>query len=85
MIKLKSKFYYGISDTPFKKWYQNHKKSFRHKEYGTETDLAKYCWKLKDKGAMLTVNFSIATRVKGTSLIHNCSSWFSEKLFIIRN
>ena len=41
MIKLKSKFYYGISDTPFKKRYQNHKKSFRRKEYGTETDLAK--------------------------------------------
>ena len=24
------KFYYGISDTPFKEWYENHKKSFRH-------------------------------------------------------
>ena len=24
------KFYYGISDTPFKEQYENHKKSFRH-------------------------------------------------------
>ena len=79
------KFYYGISDTPFKERYENHKKSFRHKEYSTETDLAKYCWELKDKGAVPTVNFSIAKRVKGKSLINNCSSCLSEKLFIIRN
>ena len=79
------KFYYGISDTPFKEWYENHKKSFRHKEYSTETDLAKYCWELKDKGAVPTVNFSIAKRVKGKSLINNCSLCLSEKLFIIRN
>ena len=59
------KFYYGISDTPFKERYENHKKSFRHKEYSTEADLAKYCWELKDKGTVPTVNFSIAKRVKG--------------------
>ena len=35
--------------TPFKKPYENHRKYFRHKEYSTETDLAKYCWELKDK------------------------------------
>ena len=80
-----SKFYYGISDTPFKERYENHKKSFRHKEYSTETDLAKYCWELKDKGAVPTVKFSIAKCVKGKSLINNCSLCLSEKLFIIRS
>ena len=64
MIKPKSNFFYGISETPFKGWYQNHKKSFRHKEYSTETDLAKFCWELKEKGAVPTVHFSIAKRVK---------------------
>ena len=34
---------------------------------------------------MPTVNFSIAKRVKGKSLINNCSLYLSEKLFIIRN
>ena len=34
---------------------------------------------------MPTVNFSIAKRVKGKSLINNCSLCLSEKLFIIRN
>ena len=61
------------------------KKSFRHKEYNTETDLTKYCSELKDKGAVPTVNFSIAKLVKGKSLINNCSLCLSEKLFIIRN
>ena len=81
----KKKFYYGISDTPFKKRYENHKKSFRHKRYSTETYLAKYCWEFKDKGTVPTVNFSIAKRVKGKSLINNCNLCHSEKLFIIRN
>ena len=74
-----------ISDTPFKEQYENHKKSFRHKEYSTETDLAKFCWELKDKGTLPTVNSSIAKCVKGKSLINNCSLHLSEKLFIIRN
>ena len=34
---------------------------------------------------MPTVNFSIAKRVKGKSLINNCSLCLSEKLFIVRN
>ena len=76
------KFCDGLSDTPFKERYENHKKSFRHKEYRTETDLAKYCWELKDKGAVPTVNFSVAKRVKGKPLIKNCSLWLSEKLYI---
>ena len=79
------KFYYGISDTPFWERYENHKKSFRHIEYGTETDLAKYCWELKDKSTVPTVNFSIAKCVKGKSRINNCSLCFSEKLLIIAN
>ena len=45
----------------------------------------KYCWELKDKGAVPTVNFSIAKQVKGKSLINNCSLCLSKKLFIIRN
>ena len=79
------KFYYGISDSSFKERYENHKKFFRHKEYSTETDLAKYWWELKNKGALPTVNFSIAKRVKVKSLISNCSLCLNEKLFIIRN
>ena len=61
------------------------KKSFRHKEYSTQTNLAKYCRELKDKGAVATANFSIAKDVKGKSLSNNCSLCLSEKLFVMRN
>ena len=47
--------------------------TFRHKENSTETDLAKYCWELKDKGDVPTVNVSIVKRVKGKSLINSCN------------
>ena len=85
MIKLKSKsFIMEYVTHPSKNGMKIIKKSFRHKEYNTETDLTKYCSKLKDKGAVPTVNFSIAKLVKGKSLINNCSLCLSEKLFIIK-
>ena len=33
------KYYYGISDTPFKERYENHKTSFRHRSHLTASDL----------------------------------------------
>ena len=36
------KHYYGISDTPFKHRYENHKTSFRHRSHLTASDLSKY-------------------------------------------
>ena len=40
------KYYYGISDTPFKERYENHKTSFRHRSHLIASDLSKYYWKL---------------------------------------
>ena len=79
------KYYYGISDTPFKEHYENHKTSFRHRSHLTASDLSKYYWKLVDKGAVPTIKFSIAKRVKGNTFINNCNLCLSEKAFIIRN
>ena len=79
------KYYYGISDTPFKERYENHKTSFRHRSHLTASDLSKYYWKLVDKGAVPTIKFSIAKRVKGNTFINNCNLCLSEKAFIIRN
>ena len=36
------KYYYGISDTPFKERYENYKTSFRHRSHLTSSDLSKY-------------------------------------------
>ena len=79
------KYYYGISDTPFKDRYENHKKSFRHRSHLTASDLSKCYWKLVDNGAVPTIKFSIAKRVKGNTFINNCNLCLSEKAFIIRN
>ena len=79
------KYYYGISDTPFKDRYENHKTSFRHRSHLTDSDLSKYYWKLVDNGALPTIKFSIAKRVKGNTFINNCNLCLSEKAFIIRN
>ena len=79
------KYYYGISDTPFKERYENHKTSFRHRSHLTASDLSKYYWKLADKGAVPTIKFSITKRVKGNTFINNCNLCLSENAFIIRN
>ena len=36
------KYYYGISDIPFKKPYENHKTLFRQRSHLTASDLSKY-------------------------------------------
>ena len=79
------KYYYGISDTPFKERYENHKTSFRHRLHMNASDLCKYYWKLVDKGAVSTIKFSIAKHVKDDTFINNCNLCLSEKAFIMRN
>ena len=76
---------YGISDAPFKERYENHKTSIRHRSHLNASDLSKYYWKLVDNGAVPTIKFSIAKRVKGNTFINNCNLCLSEKAFIIRN
>ena len=49
------------------------------------SDLSKYYWKLVDNGAVPTIKFSIAKRVKGNTFINNCNVCLSEKTFIIKN
>ena len=79
------KYYYGISDTPFKERYENHKTSFRHISHLTTSDLPKYYRKLVDNGAVPTIKFSVAKRVKGNTFINNCNLCLTEEAFIIRN
>ena len=79
------KYYYGISDTPFKDSYKNHKTSFRCRSHLTTSDQSKYYWELVDNGVVPTIKFSIAKRVKGNTFINNCNLCLSEKAFTIRN
>ena len=79
------KYYYGISDTPFKERYENPKTSFRHRSHLTTSDFCKYYWKLVGNGTVPTIKFSIAKSVKGNTIINNRNLCLSEKAFIIRN
>ena len=83
----KMKNYYGISDTPFKERYENHKTFFRYRSHLTVSDLSKYYWKLVDNAyiAVPTIKFWIAKHVKRNTFIDNCNLCLSEKVFIIRN
>ena len=79
------KYYYGISDTPFKERYENHKTPFRHRSHLTTSDLSKHYWKLVDNSAVPTIKFPIAKGVKGNTFIDNYNLCLSEKTFITRN
>ena len=70
---------YSIQRTLWKSWnvFQTYITSYRFR--------SKYYWKLVDNGAVPTIQFSIAKRVKGNTFINNCNLCLSEKAFIVRN
>ena len=45
----RNKIYYGISETKFKSRYTNHRKSFKNRNYKTDTELSNEIWKLKEQ------------------------------------
>lgn len=78
-----SKFYYGVSETPFKERFRNHTKEFKHAKYRNSTELSKYIWKLKDASITPLVSWEIAAKVYSKTKIDYCKLCLTEKLFII--
>ena len=78
-----SKFYYGVSETPFKERFRNHTKEFKHAKYRNSTELSKYIWKLKDASITPLVPWEIAAKVYSKTKIDYCKLCLTEKLFII--
>ena len=77
--------YVGMTEPPFKLRYGNHKKSFQHEKYKSETTLSSYVW---DQGLNPTPN--ISWRFLKTCSVYetgrrHCDLCLSEKEFIIRN
>ena len=59
------KTYLRTAEGDFKKRYNNHTKSFRHKRYSYETTLSKYIWEIKEKyNEMPTLKWSIVKYIK---------------------
>ena len=63
----KSETYIGMTADPLTKLYGNHKKSFKHEKYKTETDLSNHTWKLKSEKKSFKINWKIIDRGHSTS------------------
>ena len=77
--------YIGCTEPKFKERYGNHKKSFRHADYKSETTLSKYVW---DNDLNPTPNVTWKF-LKNCSVYNtgnkSCDLCLSEKFYIIKN
>ena len=78
----KSMFYFG-STKKFKSRYAQHKSSFNNRP-ANHTTLSSYIWKLKDRGAPYTIEWSIKSRGHAfSSGSQSCDLCITEKLVIL--
>ena len=81
-----TKEYIGVSETTFKKRYANHKKSFNHVKYESDTELSNEFWKIKKMQGTPTVTFSILKMCPPYNpSTKTCTLCTNEKLFILEN
>ena len=80
-----SNFYLGICETEFKTRFNNHKKSFCHRQNEKDTELSKYIWKLKYKHTEYQIRLSIVRKSSGYNPVtKSCKLCLLEKL-LLRN
>ena len=78
-----SKFYLGICEIEFKTRFNDHKKSFCHRQNEKDTELSKYIWELKDKRAECQIRLSIAPKSSGYNPVtKSCNLCLLEKLLL---
>ena len=53
------KFYFGVSETPFKERFRNHKRDFKYDIYRNSTELSKYIWALKEEEKSFEIKWDI--------------------------
>ena len=85
-VEGQNKYYYGLTELPFKTRYGNHLFSFRHREHSTQSDLSKYIWELKDKNKEYSLKWNIEAKTSpyksGSS---RCNLCLTEKLKIAQH
>ena len=81
-INSEIKFYFGLTETPFKKRFGNHTRYFKHKTYSKSTELSKYIWALKETGINSIVKWYVEEIYSNTK-INCCKLCLLEKLYII--
>ena len=77
------KFWIGVSETPFKERFGNHKNWFTHKKYDTITELPKFIWQLKYTNIAPIVTWKVVAKVFSGTKTNFCKLCLTEKVFII--
>ena len=78
-----TRFYFGLTEGPFKQRFNAHARSFRTATCRKETALSKYVWDLKDENAQYEIRWDVARRAApykcGT---RRCDVCLTEKMVI---
>ena len=78
------KIYKGISEPPFKDRYGNHKKSFQHSKYKSETCLSTEIWRIKNLGGTPKITWRLIKQYRGFNpTTGRCALCLNEKLEIL--
>ena len=64
------RYYFGLSEPPFKQRYNGHMYDFRHESQRTSTTLAGYIWDLKDE----QVDFNIKWEIHAKAAPYQCGA-----------
>ena len=76
---------FGVSETPFKKRFRNHKKEFNYAKYRNSIELSKYICQLKDLNMTPKILWEMASVIRCAASIDCCKLCLTEKLFIIKS
>ena len=80
----KSETYIGLTGDSFKTRYGNHKKSFNHEKYKSDTELSNHVWKLKKENIEFTIKWRIIDRGKLFNPVSKiCQLCVREKFYLI--
>ena len=77
------KFYYGLTETPFKDQLADHTRDFKHKTYSKSTELSSYIWNLKDRGSNPMVKWPIVEQIYSNTKVNYCKLCLLEKLILL--
>ena len=78
--------YMGSTEFPFKTRYGNHKKSFTHNRYRSDTELSKKVWDMKDANKSYNISWRVLQQARTyTGGGGTCDLCVTEKLHILKN
>ena len=79
----RNKIYYSISETKFNWRYANHRKSFKNRNYKTDTELSNEIWKLKEQNKSTDISWEIlGIHQSDNTSTKRCMSCLNERLAI---